>query len=179
MVKNGEVPLGEFVVPKTYKMYHLNKDRNRIETNFINTEAKQYLLIFAENVLMFELTFELIITHGQDLQEAVNWVELINAALSTDPQPDGESPDAVQVVVMPSVGPASDATQEEDMPNINPAPDVEMPSVSASPDASQHVEMPSEGAAPDAMVEDVYTAPTVEVNCQSDDVIYINTRLGG
>ncbi|CAH1248536.1 ZNF554 [Branchiostoma lanceolatum] len=49
------------------------------------------------------------------------------------------------------------------MPSINPSPDVEMPSVSASPDASQDVEMPSEGAAPDAMVEDVYTAPTVEV----------------
>ncbi|CAH1248532.1 Hypp8214 [Branchiostoma lanceolatum] len=106
-----------------------------------------------------KLTLELIITLGLDLQEAVNWEEWVNAALSTDPQSHSESPGALQDVEMPSVGPAPNVTQEE---GINPSPDVEMASVSASPDASQDAEMPSEGAAPDAMVEDIYIAPTVE-----------------
>ncbi|CAH1248537.1 Hypp8217 [Branchiostoma lanceolatum] len=62
-----------------------------------------------------QLTLELIITLGLDLQAAVNWEEWVDAALSTDLQSHSESPGALQDVEMPSVGPAPDVTQEEDM----------------------------------------------------------------
>ncbi|XP_035663701.1 uncharacterized protein LOC118407344 [Branchiostoma floridae] len=52
MIESGEVPIGEFVVPRTYEKFYLNKDGNRIETKIITTagrkkplhELRQYML---------------------------------------------------------------------------------------------------------------------------------------
>ncbi|XP_078693315.1 uncharacterized protein LOC144923015 [Branchiostoma floridae x Branchiostoma belcheri] len=52
MIKDGEVPIGEFVVSREYKKYFLNKQTNRIETKVITVEGrKQPLLHIREQLL--------------------------------------------------------------------------------------------------------------------------------
>ncbi|XP_019626548.1 PREDICTED: uncharacterized protein LOC109471652 [Branchiostoma belcheri] len=58
MIRDGEVPIGEFVVPKTYKKYFLNKDTNNIETTTITMEGrKQHLLKVREQLLESQQPF--------------------------------------------------------------------------------------------------------------------------
>ncbi|CAH1259276.1 Hypp2220 [Branchiostoma lanceolatum] len=58
MIKNGEVPIGEFVVPKTYKKYYLNKESNRVETKIVTTEGRKIPLHqLREHMLRSELPF--------------------------------------------------------------------------------------------------------------------------
>ncbi|CAH1248625.1 Hypp8321 [Branchiostoma lanceolatum] len=70
------------------------------------TEVKERSVITRSLAL---LTLELIITLCIDLQVAVNWVDLVNATLSTDPQPDTE---------MQSLDASPDAAPDEEMPSV-------------------------------------------------------------
>ncbi|KAI8486584.1 AP-5 complex subunit zeta-1 [Branchiostoma belcheri] len=58
MIRDGEVPIGEFVVPKSYKKYFLNKDNKHIETTTITMEGrKQHLLKVREQLLESQQPF--------------------------------------------------------------------------------------------------------------------------
>ncbi|CAH1248634.1 Hypp8329 [Branchiostoma lanceolatum] len=94
--------------------------------------------------------------NDEEKEVAVKWVDLVNAALTTDPKPDAEM---------------LERNTGRRHADINHAPDVahdeEMHGVCTSPDAIQDGDIPSEGAAPDATTVDdeqrFDTAPTFEV----------------
>ncbi|CAH1274237.1 Hypp5281 [Branchiostoma lanceolatum] len=41
MIRDGQVPIGEFVVPKTFRKYFLNRNTNRIETKTVTIEGRK------------------------------------------------------------------------------------------------------------------------------------------
>ncbi|CAH1250805.1 LGMN [Branchiostoma lanceolatum] len=58
MIRDGEVPIGEFVVPKKYKKYFLNRETNKIQTKIVTVEGrKQPLLHIRQNLMMSQQPF--------------------------------------------------------------------------------------------------------------------------